>query len=307
MIKLLNRMWLGFHVGFRILEQTGLMNWRRSHKPVTTKKQREAGKGTIPCCVTMVVNSLYLCMKTCSTNMSGDQAFDGKAPGSAEYETSRSSGAGTATAAGLTGIMVAKSMDFSYQELAKATNNFNLDNKIGQGGFGVVYYAELRGEFSSDLEDKLKRVTVENKKLADMLIVGSLVYASSAHDEPLAYFSKFRYYFPDHVNPAEYLVDLVKIPVFICQLIHQFGLASHMEETIDIDLLGTFKVYGNEAHLSLNLNIKYHVWKKLAREDRAAAKRKTFKVAVDGRCKHILRRCFHIEHRGYDLFFYEEA
>ncbi|KAK7300372.1 hypothetical protein RJT34_11216 [Clitoria ternatea] len=68
------------------------------------------------------------------------------ASGSAEYETSGSSGAGTASAAGLTGIMVAKSMEFSYQELAKATNNFSLDNKIGQGGFGAVYYAELRGE-----------------------------------------------------------------------------------------------------------------------------------------------------------------
>jgi chitin elicitor receptor kinase 1 len=42
--------------------------------------------------------------------------------------------------------MVAKSTEFSYQELAKATNNFNLDHKIGQGGFGAVYYAELRGE-----------------------------------------------------------------------------------------------------------------------------------------------------------------
>lgn len=37
-------------------------------------------------------------------------------------------------------------MEFSYQELAKATNNFSLDNKIGQGGFGAVYYAELRGK-----------------------------------------------------------------------------------------------------------------------------------------------------------------
>ncbi|KAL2945921.1 hypothetical protein AAZX31_U019500 [Glycine max] len=64
--------------------------------------------------------------------------------GSAEYETSGSSG--TASATGLTGIMVAKSMEFSYQELAKATNNFSLENKIGQGGFGAVYYAELRGE-----------------------------------------------------------------------------------------------------------------------------------------------------------------
>jgi len=66
--------------------------------------------------------------------------------GSAEYETSGSSGHATGSAAGLTGIMVAKSTEFSYQELAKATNNFSLDNKIGQGGFGAVYYAELRGE-----------------------------------------------------------------------------------------------------------------------------------------------------------------
>ncbi|OIW02768.1 hypothetical protein TanjilG_29544 [Lupinus angustifolius] len=62
--------------------------------------------------------------------------------GSGEYEASGSSG----HAVGLTSIMVAKSLEFSYQELAKATNNFSLDNKIGQGGFGAVYYAELRGE-----------------------------------------------------------------------------------------------------------------------------------------------------------------
>lgn len=39
-----------------------------------------------------------------------------------------------------------KSVEFSYEELAKATNDFSIDNKIGQGGFGSVYYAELRGE-----------------------------------------------------------------------------------------------------------------------------------------------------------------
>ena len=39
-----------------------------------------------------------------------------------------------------------KSVEFSYEELAKATDDFSLDNKIGQGGFGSVYYAELQGE-----------------------------------------------------------------------------------------------------------------------------------------------------------------
>lgn len=37
-------------------------------------------------------------------------------------------------------------MEFSYEELAKATDNFSTANKIGQGGFGAVYYAELRDE-----------------------------------------------------------------------------------------------------------------------------------------------------------------
>ncbi|CAL1397571.1 unnamed protein product [Linum trigynum] len=46
----------------------------------------------------------------------------------------------------LTGITVDKSVEFSYEELAKATDDFSAANKIGQGGFGVVYYAKLRGE-----------------------------------------------------------------------------------------------------------------------------------------------------------------
>jgi len=44
------------------------------------------------------------------------------------------------------GIAVDKSVEFSYEELASATNNFSMANKIGEGGFGAVYYGELRGE-----------------------------------------------------------------------------------------------------------------------------------------------------------------
>ncbi|KAK7401248.1 hypothetical protein VNO78_12582 [Psophocarpus tetragonolobus] len=64
-------------------------------------------------------------------------------------ETSRSGTnetSGPGGAAVITGITVDKSVEFSYEELATATDNFNLANKIGQGGFGSVYYAELRGE-----------------------------------------------------------------------------------------------------------------------------------------------------------------
>ncbi|KAK8938375.1 Chitin elicitor receptor kinase 1 [Platanthera zijinensis] len=46
----------------------------------------------------------------------------------------------------VTGFSVEKSVEFSLEELAKATNDFSMANKIGQGGFGAVYYAELRGE-----------------------------------------------------------------------------------------------------------------------------------------------------------------
>lgn len=45
-----------------------------------------------------------------------------------------------------TDITVDKSVEFTYQELAESTNDFSIANKIGEGGFGAVYYAELHGE-----------------------------------------------------------------------------------------------------------------------------------------------------------------
>lgn len=65
--------------------------------------------------------------------------------GNDEYGTSVSGGP-VSSIAGMTNITVDKSVEFSYEELATATNNFNMANMIGQGGFGAVYYAELRGE-----------------------------------------------------------------------------------------------------------------------------------------------------------------
>ncbi|OWM70345.1 hypothetical protein CDL15_Pgr004482 [Punica granatum] len=50
-------------------------------------------------------------------------------------------------------------------------------------------------------------------KFDDMILLseGALVYAGPARDEPLAYFAKFGYSCPDHVNPAEFLADLISI------------------------------------------------------------------------------------------------
>ncbi|KAJ7557203.1 hypothetical protein O6H91_05G116500 [Diphasiastrum complanatum] len=46
----------------------------------------------------------------------------------------------------LSDFAVDKSVEFSYEELAAATSNFSIANKIGEGGYGSVYYAELRGQ-----------------------------------------------------------------------------------------------------------------------------------------------------------------
>jgi hypothetical protein len=49
--------------------------------------------------------------------------------------------------------MVEKSHEFSYTELSIATNKFSMSNKIGEGGFGEVFYAELRGQVCYPMHD----------------------------------------------------------------------------------------------------------------------------------------------------------
>lgn len=44
-----------------------------------------------------------------------------------------------------------------------------------------------------------------------LLTEGALVYAGPAQETPLDYFSKFGYLCPDHVNPAEFLADLISV------------------------------------------------------------------------------------------------
>ncbi|KAF8050994.1 hypothetical protein N665_1830s0001 [Sinapis alba] len=76
---------------------------------------------------------------------------------------------GTAgVAPGIAAISVDKSVEFTLEELAKATDNFNLSFKIGQGGFGAVYYAELRGEKAA-----IKKMDMEASKqfLAELKVL----------------------------------------------------------------------------------------------------------------------------------------
>ncbi|XP_021733141.1 ABC transporter G family member 7-like [Chenopodium quinoa] len=50
-------------------------------------------------------------------------------------------------------------------------------------------------------------------KFDDIILLtdGSLIYAGLARDEPLSYFANLGYPCPDHVNPAEFLADLISI------------------------------------------------------------------------------------------------
>ncbi|ESQ47702.1 hypothetical protein EUTSA_v10020310mg [Eutrema salsugineum] len=75
---------------------------------------------------------------------------------------------GTRATPGIAAISVDKSVEFTLEELAKATDNFNLSFKIGQGGFGAVYYAELRGEKAA-----IKKMDMEASKqfLAELKVL----------------------------------------------------------------------------------------------------------------------------------------
>ncbi|XVF21012.1 hypothetical protein REPUB_Repub12eG0053800 [Reevesia pubescens] len=78
------------------------------------------------------------------------------------------SNAAVAASPGLTGITVDKSVEFSYEELAQATDTFSMANKIGEGGFGAVYYANLRGE-----EAAIKKMDMQASKefLAELKVL----------------------------------------------------------------------------------------------------------------------------------------
>ncbi|KAG5534450.1 hypothetical protein RHGRI_022549 [Rhododendron griersonianum] len=66
--------------------------------------------------------------------------------------------------------------EFQFKDLKKATNNFDENNKLGQGGFGVVYRGHLQNE---NLEVAVKRFSRETVKgqddfLAELTIINCL-------------------------------------------------------------------------------------------------------------------------------------
>ncbi|XP_028553232.1 ABC transporter G family member 7 isoform X2 [Dendrobium catenatum] len=53
-----------------------------------------------------------------------------------------------------------------------------------------------------------------------LLSEGSVVYNGPAKDEPLKYFAKFGYECPDHMNPAEFLADLISVDYSSAESVH---------------------------------------------------------------------------------------
>ncbi|KAL7240275.1 hypothetical protein ACSBR2_006020 [Camellia fascicularis] len=100
-----------------------------------------------------------------------------------------------------------------------------------------------------------------------LLTEGALVYAGPARDEPLAYFSKFGYRCPEHVNPAEFLADLISIDYSSAESVYSSqkridGLVeSFLQQTSSI-LYATPLVRRETSKNSMNLRKKTIVKKK---------------------------------------------
>ncbi|KNA23424.1 hypothetical protein SOVF_024950 [Spinacia oleracea] len=93
--------------------------------------------------VGLIVLSVWFYLR-CKKNKSMKQASPSEKPGyQLAHSSSFSEGGHTG---GDSGIYMGNSTEFSYKELAKATDNFKSSNRIGAGGFGEVFLAELRGE-----------------------------------------------------------------------------------------------------------------------------------------------------------------
>ncbi|XP_058182439.1 ABC transporter G family member 7 isoform X2 [Rhododendron vialii] len=100
-----------------------------------------------------------------------------------------------------------------------------------------------------------------------LLAEGALVYAGPAREEPLAYFSKFGYRCPDHVNPAEFLADLISIDYSSSQSVYSSqkridGLVESFSQQTSAVLYATPLVRRETSKNSMNFRTKTTVRKK---------------------------------------------
>ncbi|KAF2317846.1 hypothetical protein GH714_041162 [Hevea brasiliensis] len=103
----------------------------------------------------------------------------------------------------------------SVEERDEFVNNLLFKLGLVSCADSIVGDAKVRGISGGEK----KRLSLACELIASPSVIfadeptteGALVYAGPAHDEPLAYFTKFGYRCSDHVNPAEFLADLISV------------------------------------------------------------------------------------------------
>lgn len=69
---------------------------------------------------------------------------------------------------GLSNFNADRSVEYTYAELAAATDNFSIGKKIGQGGYGSVFYGEIRGQ---KLAIKMMNMQATREFLAELKVL----------------------------------------------------------------------------------------------------------------------------------------
>ncbi|KAJ7943034.1 ABC transporter G family member protein [Quillaja saponaria] len=100
-----------------------------------------------------------------------------------------------------------------------------------------------------------------------LLTEGALVYTGPAHDEPLAYFSKFGYRCPDHVNPAEFLADLISVDYSSAESVYSSkkridGLVESFTQSLSTTIYATPITRDELSRTSMKLSKKTIIKKK---------------------------------------------
>ncbi|CAL5344465.1 unnamed protein product [Camellia sinensis] len=135
---------------------------------------------------------------------------------------------GSGASQGIKGI-TDKSVEFSYEELSKVTNDFSIANKIGQGGFGSVYYGKLRGE-----KVAIKKMDMQASKefLAELKVLTRVHHLNLGKD-PLSWSTRVQIAL-DSARGLEYIHE---------HIVADFGLTKLIEvgsTSLHTRLAGTF-------------------------------------------------------------------
>lgn len=101
---------------------------------------------------------------------------------------------------------VDKSVEFSYDELANAIDNFSTSYKIGRGGFASVYYGELRGE-----KDGIKKMDMQSTKkfLAELKVLAHVHHLNLVNSLIILVYYLFLLDYITSLAPAQFRLFII--------------------------------------------------------------------------------------------------